>query len=217
MKIGNVYIIWKGHASFLIKTEKENIYIDPYKLSKHEEKADIILITHSHHDHCSIEDISKISKDGTVIFCTADSQSKIARIDKKIDLKIIAPGDQEKIKNINIGAIPAYNKDKDFHPLDEGWIGYIIKINNTTIYHSGDTDLIPEMEKLKGKITIALISIGGKYTMDAEQAAQAALIISPQLAIPMHYGEIIGDEKDAQKFKELCSQKGIRAEILKKE
>jgi L-ascorbate metabolism protein UlaG (beta-lactamase superfamily) len=144
MKIGNIDIIWKGHASFLIKTNNETIYIDPYDLQEDAEDADIILVTHSHYDHCSIQDIDKIAKNGTYVFCPADSQSKIARIDKEINLKILSPGKQEKINNIYIGAISAYNKDKEFHPKDEAWIGYIIKINNTTIYHSGDTDLIPE-------------------------------------------------------------------------
>ncbi len=217
MKIGNIDIIWRGHSSFLVKTEQQKIYIDPYNLPEDAEKADIILVTHSHYDHCSVQDIDKIAKKGTVVVCPADSQSKIARIDKELNLKIFSPGKQEKINNTYIGAIPAYNKNKEFHPKEEAWLGYIIKINNISIYHSGDTDFIPEMEKLKGKITIALLPVGGKYTMNSEQAAQAASTISPQIAIPMHYGEVIGNEKDAENFARLCNRKKINVQILEKQ
>ena len=123
---------------------------------------------------------------------------------------------------MKVAAIPAYNIDKNFHPKEESWVGYVIKMNDCIIYHAGDTDLIPEMQKLtgykqQGKEFVALLPVGGRYTMTAEEAAEAANIIKPTLAIPMHWGNVIGTEEDAKEFVELCKEKGIGAEILEKE
>jgi len=214
MKIDDLELKWLGHSSFLIKNGK-NIFIDPYKINS-EEKADIILITHSHYDHCSIEDLEKISKPGTIIVVPACCQSKIARLEN-IEMRLVEPGDKIEIKNIKIKTIPAYNIDKQFHQKDENWLGYVLTIKNNNIYHAGDTDKIPEMANLAGfKNLIALLPVGGKFTMNAEQAAEAAFIIKPKLAIPMHYGSIIGESEDANKFIELCKSKGINAQILEK-
>ena len=126
------------------------------------------------------------------------------------------------IGNIKIYAMQSYNIDKHFHSKEEGWVGYVIKMNGVIIYHSGDTDVIPEMKNLtgymqKGKEFIALLPVGGRYTMTAEEAASAANVIKPTLAIPMHWGSVVGSEDDAKEFVELCEQEGIKAEILKKE
>lgn len=220
MKIKEIELEWLGHASVRIKTGKKIIYIDPYQIQgSSKEKADIILISHSHYDHCSIQDIEKIVKDGTIIVCTADSQSKIAKIEKKIKLGIIEPGKCFESDKIRIQAVPAYNINKKFHQKSEGWVGYVLQIGGVVIYHAGDTDLIKEMEKLtgfskKGNYFVALLPVGGTYTMTAEEASKAALIIKPTLAIPIHYGSIIGSSKDAEKFIELCGEKGIKAQIL---
>ena len=118
--------------------------------------------------------------------------------------------------------MPAYNVDKHFHPKDEGWVGYLIKINDVLIYHPGDSDVIPEMQKLtgykqSGKEFVALLPVGGRFTMNAEEAAEAAKLIKPSLAIPMHYGSIVGSDEDAQEFKELCEENNIKVKILEKE
>lgn len=221
MKIGEVELKWLGHSGFFIKNSRI-IYIDPYNIKEGMEKADIILITHSHYDHCSVADIQKIVKDGTKIVLTADSQSKITRFDVPIKIEIVEPGKELDIGDVKISAIPAYNTDKHFHPMGEGWVGYILKINNIIVYHAGDTDLIPEMQKLtgykqQGKEFIALLPIGGRFTMNVEEAAEAAKLIKPTIAIPMHYGSIVGTNEDAQEFKELCEENNIRCEILEKE
>lgn len=220
MKINSIDLEWLGHATFKIKTKNKIIYTDPYQIQA-KEKADIILITHSHYDHCSQQDIEKIVKDGTIIICTADSQSKVARTGKSIKIELIEPGVEIAINNLKIRAVEAYNLNKKFHPKSEGWVGYIIQTDNTVIYHAGDTDIIKEMEKLtgyakKGNIFIALLPIGGTYTMNAEEAAKAALIIKPTLAIPMHYGAIVGSRTDAENFIKLCGEEGIKAQILEK-
>lgn len=224
MKIGETEIKWLGHSGILIKSNSKNIYIDPYQISgiNENEKADAVLITHSHYDHCSIEDIKKIVKPGTIIICPADCQSKITRIqEQQIELNLIQPGQTATINSVKIDAVPAYNPDKPFHPKEEGWCGYVIKTNDAVIYHAGDTDIIPEMQNLTGHSQkenfIALLPVTGKYTMDAEEAAEAASIIKPSLAIPIHYGSIIGDKRDAQEFINLCQEKGIKAQIIEKD
>ncbi len=216
MRLGNIEIKWLGHSSLLVKDSK-TIYIDPYNINS-AEKADIILITHPHYDHCSVADINKIAKDGTIIVVPAACQSKIAKLDKRIELQIIEAGKTLNLDSMKIWAVPAYNINKEFHPKSEGWLGYIIKIGNLIIYHAGDTDLIPEMKKLseysKAGNFIALLPVGGTYTMNAEEAAEATSVIKPSLAVPIHYGSVAGSRKDAEKFVTLCIEKGIKAEIL---
>ncbi|MBT4257701.1 MBL fold metallo-hydrolase [archaeon] len=221
MKIGDINLRWLGHAGFLIQNSKV-IYIDPYNISDGLPKADLILITHSHHDHCSFEDLKKIVQEGTKIIMTADCQSKIARFDFPIKMVIIGPNEEILISGIKITALPSYNLDKDFHLMDEGWVGYLLRIGDVLIYHAGDTDLIPEMKNLtgynqKGKQLVALLPVGGRFTMNAEEAFEAAKMIKPTIAIPMHWGAIIGARDDAEEFKELCEEKNIKVEILKKE
>jgi len=220
MKIGDVDIHWLGHAGFLIKSSKI-IYVDPYQIKDGSEKADLILITHSHYDHCSIVDMNKIVKEGTKIIMTADCQSKITRFGVPIQMIIVEPGQEVNLQDVKIDIIPSYNIDKHFHPKEELWVGFVIKINKVIVYHAGDTDIIPEMQKLTGhsgsdKEFVALLPIGGRFTMTAEEAAEAAKIIKPSLAIPMHWGAIIGDEKDAEEFVQLCKEKGINAKIMEK-
>jgi len=221
MKAGEIEIKWLGHAGFLIKNHK-TIYIDPYKIKENSEKADIILITHSHFDHCSVADIQNIIKENTKIILTADSQSKITRFTIPIDIHIVEPNQELSFGEIKISTLPAYNIDKTFHPREEGWVGYLIKINGVIIYHAGDSDLIPEMQKLTGykqpgKEFIALLPVGGRFTMDAEEAAEAAKLIKPNIAIPMHYGIVSGAKDDAEEFVNLCKKEGINAMILEKE
>ena len=221
MNLGEVEIKWLGHSGFLIKNHKV-IYIDPFNIKENSEKADFILITHSHYDHCSVADMKNIIKEGTKIVLTADSQSKITRSEVPVDIKIVAPNQELILGEIKISTIPAYNIDKSFHPKEEEWVGYIIKMNDILIYHAGDTDLIPEMQKLTGynqpdKKFIALLPIGGRFTMSAEEAAEAAKLIKPMLAIPMHYGGIVGSKEDAEEFVRLCKEEGIDAKILEKE
>ncbi|MBR9701999.1 MBL fold metallo-hydrolase [Candidatus Pacearchaeota archaeon] len=218
MKLNDVEIKWLGHAGFLIRNSSV-IYIDPYKIGDGSEKADLILITHSHYDHCSVADMEKIIKEGTRIVMTADCQSKITRFDVPIRMEIIEPGQDLEFGDVKISALPAYNLDKPFHSQDEHWVGYLIKIGEVLIYHAGDTDVIPEMQKLtghkqEGKEFVALLPIGGRFTMDVEEAVEAAKMIKPTLAIPMHYGDIVGTEDDAKEFCEMCGEEGVKARML---
>ncbi len=221
MKIGEIDLRWLGHAGFLIQNSKI-IYIDPFKISDGLPKADLILITHGHYDHCSYEDLGKIVKEGTKIIMTADSQSKIARFQVPIRMEVVSPNQEVDFGTVKVSTVPAYNIDKTFHTKEEDLVGYVVKTNDVIIYHAGDTDVIPEMQKLTGynqpdKKFVALLPVGGRFTMSAEEAAEAAKIIKPGIAIPMHWGTIVGTEKDAEEFKELCEHEGISVEILKKE
>ncbi|MFH1365734.1 MAG: MBL fold metallo-hydrolase [archaeon] len=220
MKIGKVEISWLGHSGILIKDSKV-IYIDPYAIKNDSEKADFILITHNHYDHCSIEDMQKIVKQGTKIILPPDCQSKVTRFSFPVQIEIFQPGEEKTFGSIKIASLPAYNIGKSFHPKGESWLGYLLKMDNVLIYHAGDTDLIPEMKNLTGygqskKDFVALLPVGGKFTMNAEEAAEAAKIIKPSLAIPIHYGSIVGTQDDAKEFLELCKEENIKAAILDK-
>ena len=220
MKIGNIDLKWLGHSGFLIENGKK-IYIDPYNLSGERPKADIILITHSHYDHCSIADLQKIVRKGTVVVVSPDCQSKITKLND-VDMQIMESGDEVNIQGVKIQTVPAYNPEKTFHPKDENWQGYIVKFENTIIYHAGDTDVIPEMQKLtgygkQGNEFVALLPVGGKFTMNFEEAVNAAIMIKPTIAIPMHYGSVTGSDEDADNFVKLCKEKGINAVKLVKE
>jgi L-ascorbate metabolism protein UlaG (beta-lactamase superfamily) len=186
-------IHWLGHDTFRIEGE-QLIYTDPFQIKK-KDKADIILITHEHRDHCSPDDIKKVQGPDTVIIAPADCAAKL-----KGNLKIIKPGDKIEVRGVTVEAVPSYNTDKQFHTKDRGWVGYVFTVKGQRIYIAGDTDHIPEMKNIK--TDIALLPVSGTYVMTADEAAQAALDIKPKVAIPMHYGSIVGTKEDALKFAE---------------
>jgi L-ascorbate metabolism protein UlaG (beta-lactamase superfamily) len=202
-------IRWLGHASFLIE-DSITIYIDPYDLPMHLPPADLILITHDHGDHFSPGDLGKILKAATVVVSV---KSVCGDLPKKVKhSRVVAPGDTITVGEVTITAVPAYNIDKDFHPKKKGWVGFVLEFEGRSIYHAGDTDLIPEMKDIDADV--ALLPAGGTYTMDADEAARAAEVIKPRVAIPMHWGKIVGSEKDAQAFKAACK---VPAVILEDE
>ncbi len=222
MEVRHVNIDYLGHDGFLI-TEKNGrkIAIDPYNVSDSVGKVDFILITHGHSDHCSIKDIAKIAREGTVIILPADAQSKITKIDG-VQMQIMEVGDELSLEGLKIEAVSAYNVGKDFHPKSEKWLGYLLKFSEVIIYHAGDTDNIPEMEKLtgygkQGNTFVALLPVSGTYVMTAEEAVQVAKLLNVSIAIPMHYGAgVVGTIEDAQRFLTLCQESGIVARILEK-
>jgi len=189
-------ITWLGHASFRIKAPEGVIYIDPWKLHDGE-PADLILITHDHFDHFSADDVQKVRKADTTIVTTAAVAAKV-----RGDVKTVKAGDALTVKGVKIEVVPAYNPRKEFHPKRAGGIGFIITAGGRRIYHAGDTDAIPEMANIKADV--ALLPVGGKYTMTASEAAQVANQIKPKVAVPMHWGDIVGTHTDAKLFCEQC-------------
>jgi L-ascorbate metabolism protein UlaG (beta-lactamase superfamily) len=188
-------IRWLGQSAILLQDGK-NIYIDPFDLGEGLPPADIILITHDHSDHLSPSDIAKIIKPATVVVTVP---SALAKLPKGSIVKAVKPGDTLTVEGVRIEAVPAYNTAKQFHPKEKGYVGFIVHLGARSIYHAGDTDLIPEMKYFK--VDVALLPIGGTYTMTASEAAKAADIIKPKVAIPIHYGSVVGSPADAQTFK----------------
>jgi len=221
MKIGDVEIKWLGNSGFLILNSKV-IYIDPYQINEGLPKADILLLTHDHYDHCSFSDIEKIIKPGTKILMTGGCQSKIARFSIPIKMELVVPNLEFDLGQVKISSFPAYNIDKHFHKKEEGLVGFIIKMNDVIIYHAGDSDVIPEMSKLTGyrqadKTFVALLPVGGRFTMSPEEAVEAVKVIKPNISIPIHWGSIIGSRESAEEFKELAEKEGFEVRILEKE
>ena len=187
---------WLNHQSAFRIDAGKIIYIDPWDVKK-EFDADIILITHAHYDHLSPEDVEKLSNDDSVIIAPPDCLKKI-----KGNTKPIKPGEKMQIKRIHIEAVPAYNIKQDrlkYHPKENNWVGFVLDIDGKRIYHAGDTDNIPEMNKIK--CDLAMLPIGGTFTMDGEEGAEAANLINPKIAIPMHWGRVIGSKKDVEIFR----------------
>ncbi len=199
-------IHWLGHDSFRIDGE-QIIYIDPWKLPKGAPEADLILITHDHHDHCSPSDVAKVRKEDTVVITIPAAASKL-----KGDVRVVKPGESLTVKDVLIETVPAYNINKPFHPKAAGHVGFIVTVGDQRIYHAGDTDLIPEMDDIDANV--ALLPVSGTYVMTADEAARAADKIKPKVAIPMHFGEIVGSERDAERFRDLSS---VEVVILPKE
>ena len=200
-------IHWLGHDSFRVDGNK-TVYFDPFQIEQGP-GADLILISHDHFDHCSPEDVDKIRKEDTVIITEKNSAGKL-----KGDVRILNPGEKTEVEGVKIEAVPAYNTDKDFHPRKNGWLGFIVDMDGVRLYHAGDTDFIPEMKRLS--VDIALLPVSGTYVMTAEQAVAAAQAIRPKIAIPMHYGAIVGEERDAVSFQSALAGT-VQVTLLQKE
>ena len=190
-----ITIQWLGHASFRISYEDKVIYIDPWKLEDSPGDATLVLVSHSHYDHYSPEDIAKVSGPDTKLIASADV------ITKAKAGEAILPGLTVALEGIWLKGVPAYNPDKQFHPKANNWVGFVIEIGSKQIYYAGDTDLTEEMKVLKD-IDVALLPVGGTYTMDAKEATEATMHIKPKLAIPYHWGDIVGERNDAEQFTE---------------
>jgi len=200
-----VKLTWLGHDGFRIQNGQV-LYIDPYKIEGGGPKADIVLVSHEHSDHCSVEDLKKITGPNTVIVAHSQSKNELGKVQSK-EVKIIKPNEQVTIGDFTIETVPAYNLNKfrepgkPFHPKQDGKLGFIVTVKGIRIYHAGDTDHIPEMKSIH--TDIALLPVSGTYVMTAQEASEAAASINPKVAVPMHYGAIVGNAKDAETFQKL--------------
>jgi L-ascorbate metabolism protein UlaG (beta-lactamase superfamily) len=204
-----ISVEWLGHAGFEVRTDGKIIYMDPYE-GEYKDEADLVLVSHSHHDHCDVERIKQIQKDGTLIIAPKDCISKLGG-----NVKPLRPGEKISIGDVTVEAVEAYNYRRfrspgvPFHPKGFG-VGYLMTAAGKTIYHAGDTDFIPEMKNLKN-IYLALLPSGGTYTMDNPEAAEAALTIKPKYVIPMHRWKTTPSEFK----KEVEAKSEIKVALLK--
>ena len=179
------------HSSIKIIGDKI-IYVDPFRIKENKNDADIIFITHDHYDHYSLEDIEKVKKQNTIIVMPE-------HLERKEDLKdavIVMPNKKYQVEGINVETIPSYNINKPYHPKENNWVGYILNIEGKRIYIPGDTDITEENMKIQ--CDILFVPIGGTYTMNYEEGAKLTNIIKPKVAIPVHYGEIVGKKEEAE-------------------
>ncbi len=208
------------HDSFLVSDGKINIYFDPFKLHGDKPKADYIFISHEHFDHFSPDDIHKVIKDSTVLFMNKMTYEEIKSLYNN-KIVVIRPGDSIDFKDLHIKGVPAYNINKFrepgkvYHPKEDKKLGFIVTFNGIKIYHTGDTDYIPEMDNLAlENIDLLFIPVSGTYVMTPAEAIEAASKIKADTSIPMHYGTIVGEKKQAEKFKEGVQKKGLKSEIV---
>lgn len=186
------------HSSIRINKEKI-IYIDPFKIDKNYNDADMIFITHDHYDHYSEEDIYKVKKDETVIIIPKDLLTKTSKKGfKQNNIITVMPNEKYIVEGINFTTVPAYNTNKKFHPKENKWIGYIIELQGNKYYIAGDTDVTEESKKVK--CDVAFVPVGGTFTMDFKEAASLINDIKPKIAIPIHYGSIVGTKQNAVDF-----------------
>ena len=192
----NIEVLY--HSSIRINKEKI-IYIDPFKINKNYNDADIIFITHDHYDHYSEEDIDKVINENTTIIIPDELLTKLLRkgINKNAIITV-EPNKNYMVQGIKFETISAYNTNKTFHPKENGWVGYIIIINGIRYYIAGDTDITEENKQVK--CDVAFVPVGGTYTTDFKEAANLINEIKPKIAIPIHYGSIVGTEQDAIDF-----------------
>ena len=192
----------------------EVIYFDPFKIEKNYNDADVIFITHDHYDHYSEEDIDKVIKEETIIVAPEDLLTKLLKKGFERDnMVLVTPNQKYTVKGIEFQTIPAYNVNKQFHPKANEWVGYVLKIEGVTYYIAGDTDITEENKKVK--CDVAFVPVGGTFTMDYKEAAELINEIKPKIAVPTHYGSIVGEKSDGVSFSKLVSPE-IEVEVLMK-
>lgn len=212
-----IQIRWYGHDTITLTKDDLTICFDPYQINK-KFHADMVLISHNHFDHLSVSDLQKIADEKTVIVAAKECLAQIKLPCKK--LVGMSPNEEKDVDGFKISTVRAYNTNKinpdtkkPFHPKEDNKVGFVITVNNTRFYHTGDTDIIPEMADIKPDVLF--IPVSGTYVMTADEAARAVKEIKPKLAIPMHYGSIVGSEDDAKAFRELVTSSKVQ--ILTKE
>ena len=194
--LNNIEVLY--HSSIRINKEK-TIYIDPFRIDRNYNDADIIFITHDHYDHYSEEDIDKVINENAVIVIPEELLTKVLKkgINKNAIITV-EPNQKYMVQGIKFETVPAYNTNKIFHPKENGWVGYVIEINGIKYYIAGDTDITEENKKVK--CDVAFVPVGGTYTMDFKEAAQLVNQIQPKVAVPIHYGSVVGTKQDAEEF-----------------
>jgi len=191
---------WFKQSGFRVQDGNKVIYFDPYQISITPNDADVIFITHSHSDHCDPASVRKILKDGSKILTEPESANTLKSVSANIT--VVKPGDELTVDGFKVKVVPSYNINKSNHPKSKNYLGFVVTLSDgRRVYQAGDTDNIPEMADIQ--TDIALLPIGGTYTMTASEAAEAAKVIRPKVAVPMHYGAVVGSVRDAEQFQQL--------------
>lgn len=199
--------------SIRITSGAGKIYIDPFKIKDEPHDADFVLITHSHYDHYSPEDIEKVVNENTIMVVPESMSEEAGEMTDLVDMiTTVEPDTHRDIKGLSIDAVPAYNNKKAFHPKNENWVGYILDVDGMRVYIAGDTDMTDDNRKIT--CDVAMVPVGGTYTMDAKEAAALINEIKPKIAIPVHYGTVVGSEEDAETFRSLV-EAPVAVEIKK--
>lgn len=214
MALANV--TWYGHDAFKLVGGGAVVYLDPWQLPAGVEPANIVLVSHDHFDHCAPDDIARVCTPHTTVLVAEACVAKLSGLTANV--RAVAPGERIELGGVTVETVPAYNVDKfreagqPFHPRESGYVGFLVTLEGKRFYHAGDSDFIPEMKEL-GPIDVAFLPVSGTYVMTAEEAMAAARAIRPKLAVPMHYGSIVGTVEDARRF---ASAADLSVEILPK-
>lgn len=201
----SIEIRWLNHASFRIAGSTV-VYVDPWKIGASPGDGQAVVVSHAHFDHCSAEDVRNVLAPSGAVLAPPDVLHKLARKEHAL-----TPGATVELSGVKVTGVPAYNIGKAFHPRANGWLGVVIEMDSVRVYYAGDTDRIPEMAKLSG-IDVALLPVGGTYTMNAAEAAKAIGDIKPRIAVPYHFGDIVGSADDGKQF---AAQAKCRVHVLK--
>lgn len=202
---------WMGHDSFWLEGPPLT-WFDPWKIRGRPPVADLVLVSHDHFDHCSPDDVDKLRGPHTEVLAPPAAALRLGRA------RAVRPGETVSLRGVTVHAVPAYNVDKfrapgqPFHPKDAGHVGWVVDYGGVRLYHAGDTDLVPEMCAIE--CDIALLPVSGTYVMTVEEAVRAANLLCPKVAVPMHYGDIVGYETDGATF---AASYGGRSRVLKPE
>jgi L-ascorbate metabolism protein UlaG (beta-lactamase superfamily) len=203
MRLDDIH--WLGHDTFRLDGSTI-IYIDPWKLPPDAPQADGILITHEHYDHLSADDIELVEGPQTAIY----GPEAVRRQLKEETAIAVAAGETFQCAGATVTAVPAYNLDKfrepgvPFHPREAGGLGYVIELDGFTVYHAGDTDVVPEMQGIS--CDVALLPVSGTYVMTADEACRACAVVEADIVVPMHWGDIVGDRDDAERLAQACGR-----------
>jgi L-ascorbate metabolism protein UlaG (beta-lactamase superfamily) len=204
LTVQGVEITWLGHDGFKIKKDRV-VYVDPFKVAGRLEAADLVCVTHEHSDHLSVEDLKKVVTAKTTVVTIPACEKAVKELKPKA-VRVVTAGQRLEVDGVSVEAVPAYNTTKfrspgnPFHPKADGKVGFVLGIGGLRIYHAGDTDQIPEMAQAKG-VDVAMLPVSGTYVMTADEAVKACEAIQPEVAIPMHYGAIVGSAADAETFR----------------
>jgi L-ascorbate metabolism protein UlaG (beta-lactamase superfamily) len=200
---------WFKQSAYRWDGDGATVYIDPWGVPEGAPEADVIFITHAHDDHFQPEEIQRLTGKATQIVAPRDIAAELSG-----NVQPVSPGDTVEAGGIKGQAVPAYNiaeERLEMHPKENGWVGYLLQLGDTTYYHAGDTDHLTDLETISPQV--AFVPVGGTFTMNASEAAGLVRIMSPQLAVPMHYGFVVGSPSDAERFRQEADP--VKVEILK--